>query len=151
MILVSNHTFTPPHRDPICIQPALPASTFSSLHQQQQQRGVRDSSLKPGPPLFTDLNIFMLQSAIAAAPFISSPSISVNLAAGILKQLKCVCTHCCFLYTDLNSDRELIGIFHHLEVKRKFCHALPLWQNHVQLFLITTCMVFFFLLSCSFI
>lgn len=39
MILVSDHTYTPPptpHRDPICIQPALPASTSSSLYHQQQ-------------------------------------------------------------------------------------------------------------------
>lgn len=36
MILVSDHTFMPSHRDPICIQPALPAS--SSLYQQQQQQ-----------------------------------------------------------------------------------------------------------------
>jgi len=34
---LQSHVHTP-HRDPICIQPALPASTFSCFYQQQQQR-----------------------------------------------------------------------------------------------------------------
>lgn len=93
MILVSNHTFMPPHRDPICIQPALPASTFSSLYPQQQHQAVRDSSLNHGMLLFiarTSRHFYAPVSFSRSAPFISSPSISLNPAARILEPLKSV-------------------------------------------------------------
>lgn len=55
MILVSDHTFTPPHRDPICIQPALPASTSSissSFLQQQPQWRAKAQEPQTWPVLF---------------------------------------------------------------------------------------------------
>lgn len=140
MILVSDHTFTPPHRDPICIQPALPAFTSSFLYEQQQHWGAYGRQPQTWPASVCRLDPTTFLSSISSE-LLQPSSLQTLTALHCCRYFKGseVCLHIspCSIHSDMK-HQELICILHNLwECEVIFVLILLyllLLQSHIWLF-----------------
>lgn len=115
MILVSDHTFTPPHRDPICIQPALPASTSSissSSWSSSRSGKLRHRSPRPG----LHFSSHVTQTIVWALPQVSL--LNVSALSWLLRHRRLIYTVIC---------KSVCGVFNSVWSPFRETHVWSFW------------------------